>query len=399
MDTLQAEQRYFLRLLAAFVNKTPVAPPPAMDAQAFFRLTEEHDLSGVAGYMLQGHPGLPDAHTAMLFSRRFYETVFLYARTKELVAAWRQKLDAAGIPHALLKGTALQALYPAPELRTYGDADIFLPHAYIPQLRALLQAEQQEITFENADEIVISVSSLLIEFHFDLTPDTGNSAPALRAYLADAAAHMQPAESENRCAFDPVFHFIYLLSHQMHHFLTGSAGIRTFVDLAVYLKSGLLTDMAAVRETLSALSMTGYAQRALALTARFLEVPSPYDTVVSDADADYAAAYILTGGQFGFLHNRGARQVEQYSDRAFPRLRALWAALFPPREQLEKDARFAALAEKHPGRARLQRILNAVFHRRRHIRDSARRIMTANETVRQRAEMQRILEMKIGGEK
>ena len=391
------EQSYFLKLLAAFLNRQTAPPPVDIDGEKLFLLAEGQGLSGVVGYMLQSHPDLPDAHTAALFSRRFYETVFLFSRMREQVDRWRERFNAAGIPYALLKGAVLQEWYPAPELRTYGDVDVFLERQYIPQLRELLASENREIIFENEEEIVVRELSQIVEFHFDLTMDAGTDSPQLLAYLGNTAVHMTAGKTEFERVLDADFHFIYLLSHQMHHFREGSAGVRTFMDLAVFLQSGQISDMQEIQKKLTAFGMDGYAAVALGLTARWFDVPSPFSEEMTAKDAAFAANYILSAGQFGFQQSREAVKVQKQMNHRFPRLSAVLVSLFPPKESLKKDGRYAALAQKSLLLAWLKRFFHAVCHRRQYIKATARGIWNATDTARERAHMLELLHVKNGG--
>ena len=391
------EQAYFLQLLCAFLNRQPAAPPTDIDGKALFSLAEQQGLSGVVGYMLQPHPGLPDETTAALFGRRFYETVFLFSRMRERIDRWRQRLNAAKIPFTMLKGAVLQEWYPVPELRTYGDVDIFVELQYVPQLRALLAAEKRDILYENEQEIVVRELSQLVEFHFDISTDAGTDSPQLLAYLHDITSHLTAGKATYEQILEPEFHFIYLLSHQMHHFLEGSAGIRTFMDLAVFLSSGQLSDPAGVQTRLAAFGMDGYAAIALGLTARWFGVRVPFSAEIPDEKAAFAADYILSAGQFGLEQSREAVKVQKQMHRRFPRLCAFLAALFPSGESLKKDGRYAELAQKSVLLAWFKRFFHAVLHRRRQIRKTAQGIRNATDTAGKRVQMLELLHIHQGG--
>lgn len=224
-----------MALLRAFLKKAPAPPlPVSIDLDRLLEIAQAQGVAGVCGYLLQHDAALPEKRQMQL-AALFYRTVFQLSKAQPPLEAWRRKLAAAGIPHALLKGAVLQALYPVPELRLCGDADFFVPPAFLPQLKALLTAENVTLLHEDDTVIYVYAAPLYLEFHPTLLPDAANDTPALAAYFGDAAAHMT---GDPFCRdFEPEFHFIYLLSHQMRHFQTDCPGIRTFMDLAVFLRT------------------------------------------------------------------------------------------------------------------------------------------------------------------
>lgn len=379
-----------MALLRAFLKKAPAPPLPAgIDLDRLLEIAHAQGVAGVCGYLLQHDAALPEKRQMQL-ATLFYRTVFQLSKAQPPLEAWRRKLAAAGIPHALLKGAVLQALYPVPELRLCGDADFFVPPAFLPQLKALLTAENVTLLHEDDTVIYVHAAPLYLEFHPTLLPDAGSAAKALAAYFGDAAAHMT---GDPLCRdFEPEFHFIYLLSHQMRHFQTDCPGIRTFMDLAVFLQH--FPAAPTLAEKLRDLGLYDYAAGALALTARWFDVPSPLPVTVSDGDADAVAAYILSVGLFAREQNAAAAQMEQQMSHAFPRLRTLWRALFPLRATLEKDLRYGALAKKCLPAAYAKRFFVAVFTRRDHIHDTARSIATATADAQKRVQMQQILHLK-----
>lgn len=380
-----------MALLRAFLQRTPAPPlPEDIDLDRLLQIAHAQGMVGVCGFLLQNDRTLPHERQMQLASL-FYRTVFQLSKAQPPLKGWREKLAAAGIPHALLKGAVLQALYPVPELRLCGDADFFVPPAFLPQLKALLSTEDVRLLHEDETVIYIYAAPLHLEFHTTLLPDAATDSPALAAYFGDAAAHMT---GDALCRdFDPEFHFVYLLSHQMRHFQTDCAGIRTFMDLAVFLQH--FPDAASesrLRET----GLFDYAAGALALTAHWFGVPSPFSVTVSDADADAVAAYILSVGLFARKQNAAAAKVEKQMHSAFPRLRTLWRALFPTREDLEKDARYGALAKKCLPAAYTKRFFTALFTRRGHMQSTARNIVTAADDAKERVRMQKLLHLNGG---
>ncbi len=387
---MHAEIRYLLQLMRAFVQRESAPPIPVdMDMKRLFHLAQSSNLSGLVGYMLLPMPS--DDAVVAAFQKHFFQTVGIFANRNDAVETLRKQLDAAGIPFALLKGAVVSRLYPARELRTFGDVDVYVPPVCRTPLTNLLKAQGDEICYEDATQICISRLPLQVEFHFNLTADCGEDNPALYAYLNDPTPCMCQDEMLDIQTVDPVYHFVYLLSHQLRHLQGDSPGIRSYLDLAVVLQSGYLTDYAALRETLQTVGLYAYAQKALTLTERWFRVPSPLPTVAfSDEDVSFIEEYLFRVGQFARKENPRAASVQAKGGKC-PRLRAVLTALFPPAARLREDKRYRSLAKRCLPLAYIYRLFRGAFCRTGYALSSAKDIATATEDAAARHRVQSIM--------
>lgn len=396
---MQPEMTYFLELLGAFVRRQPAPDMPDIDSKRLIELTERSGLGGVIGYMLQAQSELPEDVKAF-FDGAFYKTVFQYTRIGEQVIDLQRKLDAAGIRHAVLKGVALRHLYPVPELRTYGDMDVLLGPDQEARLRELLKQGNYKIIHEDSHQIVVRLKPLLVEFHFCLDEDCGNDTPELQRYLQDAWTYMHPDQSENCRTADPMFHFIYLLSHQLRHFHTDCPGIRTFMDIAIFLQSGMIGDLTALQAQLKELGLYDYAAVVFSLIGYWFHVPAPFPVPpLNEQDAAFATEYIVSTGLFARKQNPGARRVAEQMNHRYPRLRAFFEAAFPSAETLQKNERYARLAGKCLPLAWLYRYVYTLFHRRGYMAETTRNISVATNQAQQRVHMLSVLHLPNDGKK
>lgn len=384
---MSAENTYFLRLLCAFVHGQTAPPPTDVDIQRLLTIAQDCNLSGIVGYMLQPHAALLGEY-AIVTNRWFFQTVGIFANRRTACDRLTAQLTAANIPFALLKGAVLTEVYPEKELRTGGDVDMFIPPAYIPQLKALLAENGDTITHEDARQVCISRPPLFVEFHFSLLADAAADNGALCDYLADPVPHMTVWVEKN--TVDPTFHFVYLLAHQQHHYENDSPGIRSYLDLAVWLKNGFLPDTDTLIRTLRQAGLYDYAARALTLTSRWFALPSPLPLVkISDEDEAFLKAYLLEAGQFAARQNPRARQVADSGEKA-PRLTALWRSLFPPAAHMRSDATYATLAKRCLPLAYIKRLFTGIFRRPQYTASSAKAIVTASKDAAARTRVKTI---------
>lgn len=377
---LSVENQYFLAVLSAFFNQTPAPVPPEMDVPAFVNLTTESRLRGIVGYMLQEYP-----FAQFEPKKDFLATLFHFTRKKEQMKAVRYLLKDAGIVHGALKGEYIAAHYPVPELRTYGDLDLLLDKKDLPRLRELMQ-DGFTVLHEDPDQLVAKKDDLLIEFHFSLLYDKGVDTPGLKAYLKNAMSHLCQGE-DGLWYFDPLFHFVYILSHQMRHFRTSSPGIRSFLDLAVLVRAGW-ADAEQLPYVLQEIGLYEYGKIVLQLTEKWFGVPSPLPGKVTDEKAEQVAEYLLATGQFADGENPRARHLEQAAGKRYPKLYILFRSVFPTVTAMKQDNRYNRYWLPA---AYVYRLFYGAFHRRKQIALTMQQLSTANEDAARRMRIHEII--------
>ncbi len=381
---LSKENEYFLSVLSAFVSKKQAPPLPQMNLPLFLNIAKNSQLKGVVGYMLQDTP-----FEEWDPKQDFYSTLFYLTRAGEHIRVIREDLKKAGIVHGILKGVTLARLYPVPELRSFGDLDVIIQPKDVPLLKEMLQ-NGYHIVYEKEDEIVAVKNGLLIEFHLSLLYDKGVETPQLDRYLSDAFSHLTLGE-DGYYSFDPLFHFVYLLSHQMRHFRTSSPGIRSYMDLAVFLQAGLIQDEKKLTATLQQTGLYDYACVALALTAYWFDVKSPLPVEITAQQAEEVAAYLLAAGQFAGAENPRARHMEQAVGKRFPRLYIFWRSLFPSVQGMKEDERYNRYWLPF---AYVYRLVHGVFCRSQYVATAVKELTTAQEDACRRVRVHEILQVK-----
>lgn len=369
---MKPETAYLLRLLRAFIQgETAPSLPENIDGDAVARLAKVGDFGGIVGYMAQPFIGSFSERAAAFLTRQFYGTVGDFANKGVACDRLFDTLNAAKIPFAVVKGAVIGHLYPMRELRTFGDVDVYVPVAFRDAVREITATDT--LLFEDDTQIYVKRPPLHVEFHFDPTVDAVDGLPQLKTYLADIDKHFTVWQGIP--TVDPVYHFVYLLSHQMRHFSTDSAGIRSFIDLAVFLKSDIAPTSTQLYETLETVGLLPYAKTVLTLTERWFGVPSPLPlSDIGEQDAAFLAQYTVDAGSFARKQNPCAAAVEKQGGRTV----ALWRSLFPPKSEMRENALYAPLAKKCLPFAYICRLYRGVFVRGDYARQAAKDICTAD---------------------
>lgn len=140
------------------------------------------------------------------------------------------EFDAAEIEYMPLKGTLLKPLYPKPEMRAMGDADILIKVAQYSQIKPIMVRLGFEEAIENDHELGWIKSPVHIELHKRLIASYNKD---YFAYFGDG---WQLAKIKNGTRFSMTDEdqMIYLFTHFAKHYREAGIGIKHIVDLWVY---------------------------------------------------------------------------------------------------------------------------------------------------------------------
>ena len=224
-------------------------------------------------------------------------------------------LEAAGIPHAIIKGYACSVWYPAPELRQLGDVDFLVAPEDVARAGALLAANgytpggkghsRHELYFKD---------HVRFEMHFELPgiPE-GPAGDACRKAADGLIARSSVRETPFGAMRLPSVcdHGLVILLHLAHHLTNSGVGLRQLCDWAVF--ADTLTGEEFERlygETLRLLGLRRFVCCLNDLCARYLGCDAGYTAGETDpALADALLADILSGGNFGQKDADRSRQA------------------------------------------------------------------------------------------
>ena len=132
-----------------------------------------------------------------------------------------------------LKGMILKELYPKPEMRWMGDADILICQEQYLTIKKILQSQGFALAGRTDHEIAWHHPHLRLELHTCLVPGRNQ---VLYNYFGDGwkRAYLQ---RENLYTMSPEDTLVFLVAHVAKHYTAGGIGIRQFVDLWLYTRA------------------------------------------------------------------------------------------------------------------------------------------------------------------
>lgn len=138
--------------------------------------------------------------------------------------------DKNAIEYMPLKGSSIRPVYPQPELRAMGDADILIRTEQQDAIRAIVTdlgfTEEQMTDYE----WVWNTSTLHLELHTRMVSPANKD---FYGYFGDGWSLARPLEG-TRYALSPEDEYLYLFVHLAKHYRNGGIGCRHVTDLWVY---------------------------------------------------------------------------------------------------------------------------------------------------------------------
>lgn len=196
--------------------------------------------------------------------------------------------DAAGVNYMPLKGSNLKAIYPRPELRLMGDADILIRAEQYEIIRPIMLELGLREQVESDHELIWSDRALLVELHKRLIPSYNKD---YYRYFGDGW-QLAKRRDGTRYSMTHEDEYIYLFTHFAKHYRDGGIGCRHIVDLWVYRKAYTLDEIyiAAELEKLQLLEFERNIRDVLAVW---------FENAATTEKSEFITAFIFRSGNWG----------------------------------------------------------------------------------------------------
>lgn len=243
---------------------------------------------------------------------------------RKLLAAFDQN----GIDYIPLKGTVLKGLYPQPELRIMGDADILIRMEQYEQIKELMPTLGYWFDHESSYDLPWCEKNLYAELHKRFF------APKYRElsdYFGDGWKIAR--EQDGKFSLTQEDEFCYIFSHMMVHFRAMGIGARQIVDLFVYRRTHPDMNEEIILQIMEKLQLTQFYRN----ISKLLQVW--FQGEESDPTTDLITAYIFSGGSWGTLerklYSKEAMSTGADGRVRYSRFSALIHTLFLPMDEMQ----------------------------------------------------------------
>ena len=335
---METTQRLVAALLKAAVTGEAQPLPPEYSLEEAMNVIRKQGLATLA---LEGGTlcGISRQEPAMQELFRLYYGILLRSeRQMAKVEAVFRTFEENGIDYLPFKGCVMKALYPKPELRVMGDADILIRFAQYPAIRPLMEQLGMEMEVESDCEQIWKCPDLYLELHKCLVQPSHRD---YYAYYGDGwsrAAH----EQGFRYGFTPEDTYVYLFVHYAKHYRSGGIGCRHVLDIWMYRRAFPNLDRTYVNRELEVLRLKQFHENTLRLLDHW------FGNGENDNVVEFMTRRIFSGGAYGNAedyHVFTELSKTNGTKAKNSRLRYARDLLFPPLEQMQKKY---PVLEKYP---------------------------------------------------
>lgn len=345
---MNKESVYLLKVLKGFVKNEDPGPFDG-DWGKLARLAGIHSVIGILGYMVMSYPDESNAQAAVFMRKQCLQTIALFAHRSESMKKLSRQMNERGIDHLLFKGYILKDYYPVPELRTFGDID-FLIHQ---EDREKSDSLMMELGFQRKTdwEPVYSYYNRTeyYEIHTDVMEVDVSDKADYRGYYRHIWEHACQVD-EHAYELTPEYHFLYLLTHIAKHISGSGAGIRMYMDIAIFIRHFEDSiDWKYIQGELEKLCFVDFVNMVLTVVRDYFGVESPIPLKKIDPKViEDFMEFTMAGGVFGHV-GRDAGLItlkkQDRNDESVSRVRTFLKRLFAPADELEK--RYTYLQGRH----------------------------------------------------
>jgi len=221
----------FIQILNAALTKKSVRISSNFDWDRAVNIAEKHNIGSLVYYgalncnISKNEKYMQDLHHLMLQAsvvsiRQMYE-----------VEQVQKAFDNEGIEYLPLKGIILKEVYPRPEMRAMGDADILIKLDQYPKIEKIMTDLGFMFQYESDHELVWEKPTLFLELHKSI----------MTSYNTDFYSYFGSGwkiakRLEDRCKYEMSVEDFYIFTfvHFTKHYRISGIGIKHLVDLWVY---------------------------------------------------------------------------------------------------------------------------------------------------------------------
>lgn len=336
---MNQEAIYLLKILRGFINQEN----PGVfhgDWDKLSQLAHQHLVSGILGYMVMTYPNETTKAIEQNMRQMCLGTILRQTNRAESMKQLSQQMHEQGIDHLMFKGYVLKDYYPVPELRTYGDIDLLIR----TEDRKKSDELMMQLGFQKKTDWEPVYSYFKDIEYYEIHTDVMEVDVSDKADYIGYFKHIweYAVLNEKHCwELLPEYHFLYLLTHIAKHITGSGAGIRMYLDIAVFIKhfeDKLNWDY--IYKELETLCLTNFANVVLSVVQKYFNIRSPI--TLKNVDEDVLNAFMeftIDGGIFGQVGRDSGLMTLKSQDRTnlqISRMDAFIKRLCPSAKTLEK---------------------------------------------------------------
>lgn len=326
---MNTTQKGIIMLLKSAVTGEKLALPEDFDMETAYPQIQRHHMFTLA-YDGAVRCGVSRQSEVMgkLFQRYCKALLTSEGQLKQIDRIFRA-FDENGIDYMPLKGCKMKSLYPKPELRLMGDADILIRMEQYEKIVPIMKSLGFAAKHESDHELVWQNDKLYLELHKRLLPSCNKD---FHSYFGDGWQFATQKDG-TRYSMTAEDEFVFLFTHFARHYRDSGIGCRHVVDLWVYLEANPGLDEERVKAELEKLQLLEFYEN----ICRLMEVW--FADAPTDEKTDFMTDFIFDSGSWGGAENRvlsvTVRDSKNSASGATGKLKYIGKTIFPSAEVLK----------------------------------------------------------------
>lgn len=304
----------------------------SMDLPMVYVLSASHMLTAAAAFALEKVMPLPHA-----FDQAKKKAIRKLALFEVERLAITEAFDKAGIWYLPLKGILLKDDYPEFGMREMTDNDILVDSTRMNDIREIMEGLGYTCEFFEQwnHDVYSKPPTLEFEMHHSLFGS--KEMPLFAEYYANVSDKLQ--RDGCACRFSDEDFYIYVLCHTYKHYIHGGTGLRSLLDVYVFLHAHPGLNRAYLDAELARLGIADFEEKLRSLSQKVFTGAALAEQEEKDL------AYLIFSGHRGTFENQEYHQMEKAlggDDSKASKRRLLKRRFFISGEALEKQYPFVA---------------------------------------------------------
>ena len=300
--------KYLIHLLESVLKGSrPQEKPEEVFFGELFQLAQFHSVANIAWYGIEQLKVMPEdplsAQWRDLRDRQVVKSFIQQAEYEAIIT----KLTQHEIHVLPVKGSQLRLMYPQADFRTMADLDILASEDRMEDVKRLLQEMGYSVElFDRGNQDVYYKPPVMnIEMHRSLMPERVSYA----GYYANEIVWGRSIPAET----NPFLHrmswsdfYIYLTTHFHKHYSNGGSGIRSLLDVHIFLTAHQADlDEAYISAELEKIGLNEFRLQAEKVADRWFGRSDPQDdqSLSDPSETTKMEQYILGSGTYGTIDN------------------------------------------------------------------------------------------------
>ena len=332
-------ENVILEILSAFIhNREPYLNCDVQEGKVFYAFYFQNMLP-VLAYMDKKWDIIKDEKIKRRLTDCYYQTVAENFKKIAVFEIMSQKLSENNIPHMPVKGWYLRTLYPVSELRTFGDIDILIRKQDREKVDKIFIQNGYKVK-ENWEPTYSYYNDLSrCEVHTELMDSDLGKGEQVISFFSDA---LETAEKDTCERLSPQkdIHFIYLFCHLAKHLYKGGAGLRMYLDIALFIKANSdALNFEKIYEDFKKLHLEQFFKTVTLACCEWFQIELPFEiNDIKPNSTEILKKYTFGADLFGKARDKSVISIR--NNEYGSKVGALRETLFPSTQKIEERYKF-----------------------------------------------------------